>query len=218
MNRWGRIVCGPLLAIACFVFLPSSYNGPEGDLIALTNDGRATLAVMVWMAAWWLTEAIHISATALLPVVLFPVLGIRSIEQAASPYASPLIFLFMGGFLLALSMQRWRLDRRIALLTLKLVGTKPTHMVGGFMLVTAVLSAFLSNTATAAMMLPIALSVIGLVERQHPKNDADGSSFEEHFSLCLLISIAYAASIGGVATIIGTPPNALLVGFLKSSI
>ena len=173
---------------------------------------------MVWMATWWLTEAIDISATALLPLVLLPLFGAASMKQATQPYAHPLIFLFMGGFLIALSMRRWGLDKRVALNTLRLVGTRPANMVAGFMLATAGLSAFVSNTATTAIMLPIALSVIQLVRGTRDRDAAAGPALGDHFALCLMLGIAYAASIGGIATIIGTPPNAFLVGFLRDSI
>jgi sodium-dependent dicarboxylate transporter 2/3/5 len=138
-------------------------------------------------------------------------------REAAEPYADPLIFLFLGGFLIAISMQRWGLDRRLALLTLRMAGTRPANMVAGFMLTTAALSAFVSNTATTAMMVPIALSVVSLVRRGE-KEPSSSSKDNENLAVSLLLGIAYAASIGGIATIIGTPPNALFVGFVSSSI
>jgi len=218
---WGtaRLLAGPLLAALLFLLLPEEYRSGAGPQIVFTTAGRATLAVMCWMAVWWLTEAVDISVTALLPLVLFPLLGIAPIEDAARPYAHPLIFLFMGGFILALSMQRWGLDRRIALQTLRIVGPEPTRLIGGFMLVTASLSMFVSNTATAAMMLPIGLSVIAL-SRSEPSADSPPppGSPDRNFALALLLGIAYSASIGGIGTIIGTPPNALLVGFARDSI
>lgn len=191
---------GPLLGLAVYAALPDAYAGPDGP-VALGHAARATLAVMAWMATWWLTEALDISATALLPIGVFPLLGILPIGRATAPYGSDLIFLFMGGFILALSMQRWGLDRRIALFTLRIVGSKPASIIGGFMLVTAMLSMWVSNTATVAMMLPIALSVIDRVPGRH-------------FALSLMLGLAYAASIGGIATIIGSPPNGILVQFV----
>ncbi len=205
-----------MLAIVAFLLLPETYTDATGELVAFSATGRATLAVMVWMGTWWLTEAIHISATALLPIVVFPLLGLSTIRDTTSAYGDPLIFLFFGGFVLALAMQRWGLDRRIALLTLRIVGTKPVNMIGGFMLATAVLSAFVSNTATTAMMLPIALSVIALVDG--PRDNTANTSAKTNFALCLLLGLAYAASIGGTATIIGSPPNGILVGFLSERI
>lgn len=214
------LVGGPVVALLVFTLLPHQYLGGGGELAPLTTGARATLAVMAWMATWWLTEAIDIAATALLPIAVFPILGILPIGQAAAPYASDLIFLFMGGFILALSMQRWGLDRRIALFTLRRVGSRPPAIIGGFMLVTAVLSMWVSNTATAAMMLPIALSVINLVLRKETGETLAESGLPEegdpgrNFALSLMLSIAYAASIGGIATIIGSPPNGILVEFV----
>ncbi|MCH8852561.1 MAG: anion permease, partial [Planctomycetes bacterium] len=135
--RWLGLIAGPVLAVACYMLLPKSYTDSAGQLVVFTSAGRVTLGIMIWMALWWLTEAVDISVTALLPIALFPILGAASIKAATAPYANEYIFLFMGGFLIALSMQRWGLDRRIALITLKLVGAKPVNMIGGFMLVTA---------------------------------------------------------------------------------
>ncbi len=216
--QWSGMVCGPVLALLVYSLLPRAYDGPGGTVVAFSAAGRQTLAVMVWMAIWWVTEAVDISVTALLPLVVFPVLGIRSMNDTAFPYADPMIFLFMGGFLIALAMQQWRLDRRVALLTLRIAGTRPSQMVAGFMVTTAALSAFVSNTATAAMMVPIALSVIQVV--RHELTGARGSvcAGSKHLATCLLLGIAYASSLGGIATIIGTPPNSLLVAFVRSTI
>ena len=224
--QWIGLVAGPILAAACYCVLPPEYRDANHQLVPFAPAGRVTLAVMAWMAIWWLTEAINISATALLPLVLLPLFHASSMRATAAPYAHPLIFLFMGGFLLALSMQKWGLDKRIALCTLVLFGTNPINMVGGMMLVTAVLSAFVSNTATTAMMLPIALSVIRLV-RDRPLGNSDNkidqnslisSGARTNFALSMLLGLAYAASIGGIATIIGSPPNAFLIGFVSQTI
>jgi sodium-dependent dicarboxylate transporter 2/3/5 len=217
MVRWLGLLGGPALAAALFAALPSAYPNHAGESVALEPAARCTLALMAWMATWWITEAIDVSATALLPLVVLPLAGVSSMAKAAAPYASDVVFLFMGGFILALSMQRWGLDRRIALTTLRLVGTKPRNIVGGFMLATAAISAFVSNTATAAMMLPIGLSVIDLMRKSSGREPEANSTRTSNFAVCLMLGIAYASSIGGVATIIGTPPNALLVGFLRES-
>lgn len=195
------------MASISYFLLPESYLDVNGNSIEFASAGRVTLSVLIWMAVWWLTEAIHISATALLPVVLFPLLGATTIEAATAPYSHPLVFLVLGGFLIAIALEKWRLDRRIAYNTLRLVGCDPINMIGGVMLVTAFLSAFVSNTATAAMMLPIAMSVIELASKSE--------SEESNFNIAMLLGIAYAASIGGIATIIGTGPNAFLVGFIS---
>ncbi|MDH3297022.1 MAG: DASS family sodium-coupled anion symporter [Gemmatimonadota bacterium] len=180
--------------------------------MVFAQAARATAGVGVWMAAWWLTEAISIYATALLPLALLPLTGARTVLEAASPYGHPLIFLFMGGFLLALTMQRWGFDRRVALSTLRFAGARPRHIVAGFMAVTAGLSMWVSNTATAVMMLPIAISVIHVAEAGPDQRDRPIPSF----AVCLLLGIAYAASIGGVGTLIGTPPNLFLASFIES--
>lgn len=212
---------GPLAAALAAVALPDSYPSATGEPLPFTPAGRATAAVAVWMAVWWLSEAIPVYATALLPLVLLPLLGAVPMRAAAAPYAHELIFLFMGGFLIALAMERWGLHRRVALATLRLAGDRASHVVGGFMLVTALLSMWVSNTATAIMLLPVATSVIELVARQHGAASirdalADRSSPLRHFALCLLLGIAYAASIGGMGTPIGTPPNVLLLSYVKS--
>lgn len=223
--QWVGLFLGPGLAATCYAWLPHEYRDAHGELAELVPAGRATLAVMVWMAVWWLTEAIDISATALLPLALFPLTGVADMKAAAAPYAHPLIFLFLGGFLFALSIQRWGLSKRIALSTLRLVGTRPTNMIGGFMLTTAGLSAFVSNTATAAMMLPIAMSVVDLIHRTGVDVNAGAgkprsgqSAQASNFAICLMLGIAYAASLGGIMTIIGTPPNVFLISYLRDTI
>lgn len=168
-------------------------------------------AVAVLMATWWLTEAVPISATALVPLVTFPTLGVSPIDAVAEPYADPLIFLFLGGFLIALAIERWKLHRRIALTVLSGVGAREDLQIGGFMIATAGLSMWVSNTATAIMMLPVALSVIP----RRPDGGIEPGS--ERFATALLLGVAYGASIGGVATLIGTPPNALLAGFIRQN-
>ena len=170
----------------------------------LGTEGWRTAAVAVLMAVWWMTEALPIPATALLPLALFPALGVLGASAASAPYANELIFLFMGGFLLAVTMERWGLHKRIALQIMSWVGTSPTRLVLGFMLATAFISMWISNTATAAMMLPIALAV---GEMLRPQDQKDGVY---HFGVALMLGVAYAASLGGVATLIGTPPNAVL--------
>ena len=204
------LFAGPLAALAVWWLVPASYPG-DGEAVIDFAAGRVTLALLVWMAVWWLTEAVELSTTALLPIAILPLFGAVSAAEAAAPYAHRLIFLFLGGFVIALSMQRWGLDRRIALNVLRLVGTKPANMIGGFMLATALLSAFISNTATAAMMLPIAMSVIRLLNE---KTDGGGGNF----GVALMLAIAYSATIGGMATLIGTPPNAFLAAFVKDQI
>lgn len=215
--RWFSLLGGPVAAGACFLLVPDSYHSATGTDAAFSVAGRETLAIMAWMAVWWISETVSISVTALLPLVLFPVLGAATMKVAAKPYADPYIFLFMGGFLIAIAMQRWGLDRRIALMTLRLAGTRPSNMVAGFMLTTAGLSAFVSNTATTAMMVPIAVSVIQLVRHPADSTASRPTPASVNLPICLLLGIAYAASIGGIATLIGTPPNVYLGSFLADN-
>ncbi|MCB1053135.1 MAG: anion permease, partial [Acidobacteria bacterium] len=202
----------PVLAVLVFIALPNEFTDADGKTAVLGLAGRATGALTVWMALWWLTEAIDLSATALLPLVVLPILGQVSIKTVAAPYAHDLIFLFMGGFLISLSMERWDLHKRIALFTISLFGQKPSRVVAGFMTATAFLSMWLSNTATTLMLLPIAISILPFFKEEKTEKPY------ESFALCLLLGVAYSASVGGIATIIGTPPNALLISFLRDQL
>jgi len=215
---------GPLLGLLCYCLLPSRYAIGPGEWVEFTQAGRATLAMMVWMAGWWLTEAVDIEVTALLPIVTFPLLGIAPLNKVLPPYAADVIFLFMGGFIIGLAIERWGLDRRLAFFTLRLVGARPGAIVGGFMAVTAFLSMWVSNTACTAMMVPIALSVIDLILRSRTGaglKEAGGIPQsripERNFATGLLLCIAYAASIGGIATIIGSPPNGIAVRYIQQT-
>lgn len=201
------LVLGPALALLVYLLIPEAAAG------GLSHAGRATAAVGVLMATWWLCETLPLPATALLPLGLFPLLGVSSSAAAAAPYASDIIFLFMGGFLLGLAMERWGLHRRVALHIVRAVGTGPRRLVAGFMLAAAGLSMWISNTAATIILLPVALSVITMLTA------ADGDGFEDpavaSFATCLLLAIAYAASIGGVGTLIGSPPNLVAAGYLE---
>lgn len=201
--RLGALVLGPLAAIL-IVLLPAPAGMPieAWRLVSLT----------VWIVVWWLGEAVPIPATALLPIPLMPIYGISPMGPVAASYADSLIFLFLGGFLLAAAMQRWGLHRRIALSIVAMVGTSPGGIIGGFMLATAFLSLWISNTATTVMMYAVGLSVIDFVGRR-TKDDR----MLRNFGVALMLGIAYSASIGGVGTLIGTPPNALLASFLAST-
>lgn len=201
------LILGPLLAVTTYGSLSSS----------LTHAQAAVAAIAVLMGLWWITEALPLAVTALLPIATFPLLGIVPMAEATKPYAHPLIFLFLGGFLLALAMQRWQLHRRIALAILRQSGTSAASIIGGFMGGTAFLSMWVSNTATALMMLPIGLSVIELFRRQEVGEDSTTLALEKNFSTALLLGIAYGANIGGVGTLIGSPPNALLAAFLREA-
>jgi len=166
------------------------------------------LGIAFWMMLWWITEVVPIFVTALLPMVLFPSLGLFSTKETFAPYANPIIFLFMGGFIIALAMEKRKLHLRIALNLIKITGTKPTGIILGFSLATAFLSMWISNTATTVMMLPIAISVLNLLSQK------DQSKEYKKFGLALMLSIAYSANIGGTMTLIGTPPNVVFAGFM----
>ena len=217
--RRAGLVAGPVLAAACFLLLPETYSTGAPTRAEFTVAGRATLAMVAWMATWWMTEAVDIEVTALLPVTLFPLLGIAPVAKAAAPYASDVIFLFLGGFILGLAIERWGLGRRIAFFTLRLTGTRPAAMTAGFMLATAFLSMWISNTACAAMMVPIAMSVIDLVakSRAGDSHGAIEAGAERNFATGLLLAVAYSASIGGIATLIGSPPNGIAARFIAQT-
>ena len=168
------------------------------------------------MAIWWATEALPLSATALLPIALFPLLGVLPVTQSVAPYAHRVVMLLLGGFILALAMQRWNLHRRVALLIIARAGDRPENVVGGFMLACAAVSMWVANTTTTIMMLPIGLSVIELLQG----NVAERSQHREasrNFATALMIGIAYAATLGGNGTLIGTPPNAILAAFMHTA-
>ncbi|MDO5046220.1 DASS family sodium-coupled anion symporter [Campylobacter sp.] len=253
------LVCGVIFSFLVYKFFPST----AGDIAIAAAKGKSlnvsampmAAAVATLMAIWWMTEAIALPATALMPMVLFPILGVDDFRTVAAPYASDTIYLFMGGFVLALAMQRWNLHTRIALGIVLVVGTSPRRLVAGFMIATGFLSMWVSNTATAIMMLPVGLSVLHLVDRLTTKKwtfsvaeDVENldeisrkgvqggiintafhkgrdivkeikdktTAYSSNFGIALMLGIAYSASIGSVGTIIGTPPNALLVAYMKN--
>lgn len=181
------------------------------ELDPATPDDERMAAVAVLMATWWVSEAIPLAATALVPLVLFPVMGLMKGSEVAPLYVNSVIFLFLGGFLIALAMERWRLHRRIALAVVAAIGSDPPRLVLGFMLATAALSMWISNTATAIMMLAIGLAVIRQAE------ESFGAERTRNLAVALLLGIAYAASIGGFATLVGTPPNLALARIFEIS-
>lgn len=239
---------GPVAAVAVAWLVPVGEDG-------LSPGGRATAAIAALVAVWWITEALPLPVTSLVPIVALPLSGALPLPDTTQAYGNPLVFLFLGGFVLALAMQRWGLHRRVALLTIRVVGTRPRRLVGGFMLAAAGLSMWVSNTATVVMMLPIGVSVLGLVavklgsptpddaatdgpdgptdalgaapttnELAAQAAEAAPDSAEEiaagpapNLGTGLMLGIAYAASIGSLATLIGTPPNTFLAGFLEQT-
>ena len=190
---------GPVLAALVLVLPPA-----EG----ISLEAWRVIAMALWMATWWSTEAIPVPATSLIPRIFLPLFGITSPDQAARPYGDDVIFLLLGGFIIAMAMQRWNLHKRIALNILARVGGHPAALIGGFMAAAALLSMWISNTATTLMMIPIALSVA---------NAVSGGKKGHTFTIALVLGVAYASSIGGFGTIIGTPPNAIAVGYLADN-
>ena len=196
---------GPALTILML------WIGPQGGL---SDPAWRTAALGAWMAVWWATEARPVGVTAFIPLIFFAPLGITTIREAAAPYANPIIYLYLGGFLIALAMQRWNLHKRIALTLLAVSGTNGRSLVGGFMLTAALLSMWMTNTSTTMMLLPIILSVIAVIAETVTEIDPGE---RKNFEICLLLGTAFGATIGGVATLVGTPPNAFLAAFLADN-
>ena len=177
----------------------------------LPDEAWVTAAIGILMAVWWATEAVPIAVTALLPIVLFPMFGVASIQDTVSPYANKVIFLFLGGFIVAFAMQRWNLHRRIALSVLQHSGGDGRSLVGGFMLASAMISMWVMNTSTTMMLLPIAISIINVIHKTVKGLDEKA---KEDFQFSLLLGVAYGATIGGMATLVGTAPNAMFAAFM----
>ncbi|WP_104761423.1 DASS family sodium-coupled anion symporter [Helicobacter cetorum] len=256
MVRVVGLIGGVLLALIVYYALHAQMPYAIEQIPKLSSLNYTAMpivaSVSILMGVWWMTEAIDLPATALLPLVLFSLFGVDKFASVSASYASPIIFLFMGGFILALGMQKWNLHTRIALSIILLVGTSPRRLILGFMIATGFLSMWVSNTATAVMMLPVGLSVLHLVaklvgaekeekiEELHEEEitKAHGgimshivhkgkdithaiqektAIYRTNFSICLMLGIAYSASIGSLGTLIGTPPNALLAGYMKTA-
>jgi solute carrier family 13 (sodium-dependent dicarboxylate transporter), member 2/3/5 len=196
---------GPLLFIILWITLPETF---------ISSGANKVIAVAVWMITWWIAEAVPIPVTAFLPLILFPLLGVMSMREAASPYANPIIFLFLGGFMIALALEKHRLHERIALNLIRITGTSGNGIILGFMIATGLISMWISNTATAMMMLPIALSVINLLKNDDKLMPHQLPKQERNFAIGLLLMVGYSATLGGLATIIGTPPNVVFAGLL----
>ncbi len=198
------LILGPIMFIIILQFFH-----PEG----LSETANAVLASAVWIAIWWITEALPIAVTALLPIILFPLSGGLSLKETTASYGHKYIFLFIGGFILAIAVEKWSLHKRIALNIIKLVGTNVVHIILGFMIATAFLSMWISNTATAVMILPVGMAIVAQL-RDNPKTIENENLI---FGKALMLAIAYSASIGGMATLIGTPPNLVLAGVVQES-
>ncbi|MCR8919910.1 SLC13 family permease [Parasutterella secunda] len=209
------LILGPLVALLFYFILPEQYITSAGVSETFSHAARACAAIVLWMAIWWFTEAVPIAVTSLLPIVLFPLFGVMGSSDTLKEYANGTIFLFLGGFLIAAGIARWHLDRRIALLTIRIVGTKPQQIILGLLLSTSFISAWVSNTATAAMMVPIALAVLKVV--RSTREDLPIDRAEHNFGVCVLLAVAYGASLGGVLTLIGTPPNGIFARFVEQT-
>ena len=209
-------ISGLFVGLGLFILILASPT-PEG----MTIHAQSAAAVAALMSAWWISEATDIAVTALLPIALFPALGVMSAQQVAGYYAEHIVFLYLGGFLIALGMERWNLHRRLALGVIRRVGSRPSLMMLGFMLATAFLSMWISNTATTMMMLPIAVAVVnqladlGSIDGNRDEGTAD--RIRKSFGVILLLGIAYAASVGGIGTIIGSPTTVAFLGYLEQS-
>lgn len=198
------LILGPLLFI-----LIRFYFHPEG----LSDAANGILASTVWVGIWWITEAISIPVTSLLPIILFPLTGGLNLNETTASYGHKYIFLFLGGFILAIAIEKWKLHKRIALTIIKLVGTNIQRIILGFMVATAFLSMWISNTATAVMLLPVGMAVIAQLH-DNPNTIKNENII---FGKALMLAIAYSASIGGMATLIGTPPNLVLAGVIEKA-
>lgn len=201
VNKNIFLILGPVL----FLIL-QSIGGPEG----MPEPAYDVLCATIWIALWWVTEAVPIAVTALLPIILFPLTGALDLSTTTASYGHKYIFLYMGGFILAIAIEKWNLHKRMALYIIKLIGTNVTKIILGFMVATAFLSMWISNTATSVMMLPIGMSIVSQL-KDNPSTKIDENKL---FGKALMLSIAYSASIGGIATLIGTPPNLVFAGYI----
>lgn len=212
--RWAGMVAGPLACMLILLLVPTGGDG-------VSSGQRGVLALSTWMGLWWLTEAVPLSATALLPLVGLPLLGVATLKQAAAPFADELIYVFLGGFILGVALETTGLHRRIALIAMMILGTTPKRLIGAVMLATGVISMFVSNTATTMMMLPLGLSMVKLAEEQ-AADERGGGAWDarcvRNFGVAMMLGIAYAATIGGMGTPIGTPPNLVMVGYARENL
>jgi sodium-dependent dicarboxylate transporter 2/3/5 len=213
--KWLTLALAPVAAAALYAILPAEQKDAAGAVVSgLSGSGRAVVSVGALMAVWWITEALPLEATALLPIFLFPMLGVMDVKATCAPYADPTIFFFMGGMMLGVAMERWGLPRRLALLTLARLGRRtggasPRILVLGAMVATALISMWVNNTSTTVMMLPIGLSIVRLFDL------SAGERKNDHFAIAMILGIVYAATIGGVGTLFGTAPNIILQSNVK---
>lgn len=209
--RYAGLIGGVVAAIAVYLLLS---NSTSAFATSLSHKGWATIALGTLMAAWWITEAVPVEATSLVPMALFPLVGVAGMREACAPYADPIVFFFMGGMLIGAAMEKWGLPKRFAFGVLSVVGGRPVMLVGGIVLATGAISMWVNNTSTAVMMLPIAMGLYQFVSK-HARPDERTGVF--NFGVCLVLGVAYASNIGGVGTLFGSSPNVVLTGQLKQT-
>lgn len=203
-KRYLGLLSGPSAFFIIYFFV---------DTPGLTPEAKAVLASAAWVAIWWVTEAIPLAATALLPIVLFPLSGGMSLKETTTPYGHPYIFLYLGGFMLAIAIEKYNLHKRMALNIIQFIGTNVIYIILGFMVATAFLSMWISNTASSVMLLPVGMAIVAQL-KDNPNTIANENAV---FGKALMLGIAYSASIGGIATLIGTPPNLVMAGVIKET-
>ncbi|MGC3948625.1 MAG: DASS family sodium-coupled anion symporter [Chryseolinea sp.] len=206
LKKYATFFAGPLCGALLLAIVPDDFISPVTGKV---------LAMAAWMVIWWISEAVPVAVTAFLPLVFFPLLGIMNMKSVSAAYANPIIFLFLGGFLLASALEKHKLHERIALNLIRVTGTSGNGIILGFMISTGFISMWISNTATAMMMLPIAASVINLVRTSDQQKPHEMPPDERNFALGLMLMVGYAATLGGLGTIIGTPPNVVFAGLLE---
>jgi sodium-dependent dicarboxylate transporter 2/3/5 len=203
-KRLITLLSGPLLFLLILLWNPAELEATQNSV----------LACLAWMLVWWISEVVPMAVTSLLPIVLFPLLNVLSIEKTCLSYSNRFIFLFLGGFVIALAMEKWNLHRRMALNIVKMTGTSANRIILGFFLASYLISMWISNTATALMMLPIAGSVVALLVTKESIANNKGT---RNFAMTMMFAIAYGANIGGVGTLVGSPPNTAMAGILSKS-
>ena len=205
--RYALILCGPILAFIIYLLVPEQVLKSDGSILQLGQAGKVTAGMTAWMALWWMAEVVPLYITALLPLIILSLTGAMGFDRISLSYGHRIVFLAFGGFMLAVAIEKWHLHKRFSLFVLNFCGTRPRNIIGGFMLASALLSMWISNTATAIIMLPVALSIIKLIDKDNPHY--------KDFSTCLLLAIAYSCSIGGMGTLVGTGTNMFYAGYTE---
>lgn len=210
LPNWLKLLAGPCLAVAVYFLVPDVVTGPDGALLQLGSASKLTAGLTAWMVVWWITEAIPLYVTALLPLIVLPLSGYQSMSEIGNSYGHPIVFLALGGFVLGAAIEKWNLHIRLAYFVFRFCGSNPRNIVAGFMFGSAALSMWISNVATAIIMMPVALSILKMVDRENPHFT--------NFSACLLLSICYSCSIGGIGTLIGTGTNMFFAAYMDTEL